>query len=171
MVATDHSPVEHMWRYRLWRYSNVVLVVEFVHDLQWDLDTEQKGYSGCFKIHNWYPHSPNGPSGACANHVLLYAATSKSFMTVWSFGLEKSQWNIILQRDGTLEWTKEINGSCLPLSSSHNLVGGHTGMTMSWNVECVMTFKTSKGVTRVLFTLLLNSSQMKVASSLHWREA
>ena len=66
---------------------------------------------------------------------------------------------------------QRINGLCLQLSSSHNLVGGHTGMTMSWNVECVMTFKTSKGVTRILFTLLLNSSQMKVASRLHWREA
>ena len=38
----------------------VVPVVEFAHDLQTDLEAEQKGFPHCFKTHFWYPHCPKG---------------------------------------------------------------------------------------------------------------
>ena len=38
----------------------VVPVVEFAHDLQIDLEAEQKGFPRCFKTHFWYPRCPKG---------------------------------------------------------------------------------------------------------------
>ena len=38
----------------------VVPVVEFAHDLQQDLEAEQKGFPRCFKTHYWYPRCPKG---------------------------------------------------------------------------------------------------------------
>ena len=38
----------------------VVPVVEFAHDLQQDLEAEQKGFPRCFKTHYWYPLCPKG---------------------------------------------------------------------------------------------------------------
>ena len=40
--------------------GDVVPVVEFAHDLQQDLEVEQKGFPRCFKTHYWYPHCPKG---------------------------------------------------------------------------------------------------------------
>ena len=40
--------------------SVVVPVVEFAHDLQIDLEAEQKGFPRCFKTHFWYPRCPKG---------------------------------------------------------------------------------------------------------------
>ena len=38
----------------------VVPVVEFAHDLQQDLEAEQKGFPRCFKTQYWYPYCPKG---------------------------------------------------------------------------------------------------------------
>ena len=35
-------------------------IVEFAHDLQIDLDAEQKAFPRCFKTHVWYPRCPKG---------------------------------------------------------------------------------------------------------------
>ena len=35
-------------------------IVEFAHDLQIDLDAEQKAFPRCFKTHMWYPRCPKG---------------------------------------------------------------------------------------------------------------
>ncbi len=40
--------------------SVVVPVVEFAHELQIDLEAEQKGFPRCFKTHFWYPRCPKG---------------------------------------------------------------------------------------------------------------
>ncbi len=39
---------------------DVVPMVEFAHDLQQDLEAEQKGFPRCFKTHYWYPRCPKG---------------------------------------------------------------------------------------------------------------
>ena len=48
----------------IWILSSYLMlshaVMEFTHDLQQDLEAEQKGFPRCFKTHYWYPRCPKG---------------------------------------------------------------------------------------------------------------
>ena len=146
----------------------VVPVVEFAHDLQIDLEVEQKGFPHCFKTHFWYPHCPKGGKYIwCVREPCACAYSYFKMFVGWLFQpVEVSVEDFI--RNICLPQVNQRDQQTLPPTFIISQAGGHTEMTQMF-YWCFM--KTSKGVMRALFALLLSSwaSQTRVAFVLHWR--